>query len=317
MGRRAWVVVLGDVGRSPRMQYHAASLCKTVRGIGGRGAGVSGVMAQHPRSRHRLSKRASLPPPAPPPQPDFESVVLVGYPGAALVDELEAPLAAGRLRVAHLPPVPAWLARAPRQLALPLKALAQLAALLWLLLVVLPRPDVILLQLPPALPTMAVCRLAAWRHTARLVFDWHNFAYTLMALGMGARHPLVRARAGGVRGRGGGCLGLGLGLGGGHVARGRALMCCTAAAHALHQHPTNTRTVPPHPQPPPGDRCAWRRGTSGTGVALRTLRSASPHPCRPSWPPPAGASLRPCSTTAPPPPFAPPPCASGTSCCCA
>lgn len=29
---RAWVMVLGDVGRSPRMQYHASSLCKTVRG---------------------------------------------------------------------------------------------------------------------------------------------------------------------------------------------------------------------------------------------------------------------------------------------
>jgi hypothetical protein len=27
---RAWVVVLGDVGRSPRMQYHTSSLCKTV-----------------------------------------------------------------------------------------------------------------------------------------------------------------------------------------------------------------------------------------------------------------------------------------------
>ena len=29
--RRAWVMVLGDVGRSPRMQYHTSSLCKTVR----------------------------------------------------------------------------------------------------------------------------------------------------------------------------------------------------------------------------------------------------------------------------------------------
>lgn len=28
--RRAWVMVLGDVGRSPRMQYHTLSLSKTV-----------------------------------------------------------------------------------------------------------------------------------------------------------------------------------------------------------------------------------------------------------------------------------------------
>ena len=28
--RHVWVMVLGDVGRSPRMQYHTLSLCKTV-----------------------------------------------------------------------------------------------------------------------------------------------------------------------------------------------------------------------------------------------------------------------------------------------
>lgn len=74
------------------------------------------------------------------------------------------------------------------------KAVAQLAVLLYMLLYSLPRPDVLLLQLPPALPTMLVCWLAAARHRARLVFDWHNFAYTLMALGLGRRHPLVSAQ---------------------------------------------------------------------------------------------------------------------------
>lgn len=72
----------------------------------------------------------------------------------------------------------------------------QLLALLWMLLVRLPRPDVILLQLPPAIPTMLVCKLAALRHGARLVYDWHNFAYTLMAIGMGRRHPVVRGGSG-------------------------------------------------------------------------------------------------------------------------
>jgi beta-1,4-mannosyltransferase len=69
----------------------------------------------------------------------------------------------------------------------------QLFALLWMLLVSLPRPDVILLQLPPALPTMVACWAAARRHRARLVFDWHNFAYTLMGLTLGRGHPIVRA----------------------------------------------------------------------------------------------------------------------------
>lgn len=91
----------------------------------------------------------------------------------------------------HVPDTPCWLASLPSPLRLPFKALMQLMALLWMLLVALPRPDIILLQLPPALPTMLVCRLAALRHRARLVFDWHNFAYTLMAIGLGRRHPLV------------------------------------------------------------------------------------------------------------------------------
>ncbi len=87
---------------------------------------------------------------------------------------------------------PAWLSALPRLLQLPLKAFFQLIVLLWMLLLTLPRPHTILLQLPPALPTMAACHLAAVRHGARLVFDWHNFAYSLMAMGMGRRHVLVK-----------------------------------------------------------------------------------------------------------------------------
>ncbi|KAI3428089.1 hypothetical protein D9Q98_006472 [Chlorella vulgaris] len=149
---RCWVMVLGDVGRSPRMQYHASSLCKT---------------------------------------PGYE-VVLIGYSGAALIEELQQPLANGKLSLAYLPELPSLLRRLPRVLSLLTKALFQLLTLLWMLLFSLPRPDTILLQLPPALPTMLVCRLAAVRHGARLVFDWHNFAHTLMALGMGPGHPVVR-----------------------------------------------------------------------------------------------------------------------------
>lgn len=76
-----------------------------------------------------------------------------------------------------------------------LKAVLQLLVLLYMLLFGLPRPSTILLQLPPAIPTMLVCWLAAKWHRAKLVFDWHNFAYTLMAINMGRRHPLVGGRA--------------------------------------------------------------------------------------------------------------------------
>ena len=48
-----------------------------------------------------------------------------------------------------------------------------------------------LLQLPPTIPTMALCSLAAWWHHAKLIYDWHNFGYTLMMLSLGRGHWLV------------------------------------------------------------------------------------------------------------------------------
>ena len=61
----------------------------------------------------------------------------------------------------------------------------------------LPQPDVILLQIPPAIPTMLVCSIAARLRGARLVYDWHNFAHTIMAIsGLGERHPIVRVARG-------------------------------------------------------------------------------------------------------------------------
>ena len=55
----------------------------------------------------------------------------------------------------------------------------------------LPKPDTVLVQSPPAIPTLMICVMACWWHNAKLVIDWHNFGYTIMAMTMGRRHPLV------------------------------------------------------------------------------------------------------------------------------
>lgn len=82
--------------------------------------------------------------------------------------------------------------RLPRPLLLLLKPLLQALALLWVMLIRAERPDVVLLQLPPAMPTMAVVAFACWWHQgAKLIYDWHNFGYTLMAMSLGRRHWLV------------------------------------------------------------------------------------------------------------------------------
>lgn len=117
------------------------------------------------------------------------SVRVIALGGAAPLPQLaQSP----NVHFTLIQPPPSWLSRLPRLLFLACKALHQLLQLLWLLLVWLPRPDVILMQNPPAIPTMAVCWLAALRHKAHWAIDWHNFGYTILGLSMGPNHWLVR-----------------------------------------------------------------------------------------------------------------------------
>ena len=139
------VVVVGDVGRSPRMQYHARSL-----------AGRPGGGAVH----------------------------VVGLRGTP-------PLAA----LAAHPKVALRLFPAFGGLPLPLRLLWQAAALLWVLLFRCPGlgGGAVLVQNPPCIPAFAVARLATWLRGARLVIDWHNYGYSIMAVQRGGRRTrLVR-----------------------------------------------------------------------------------------------------------------------------
>jgi beta-1,4-mannosyltransferase len=56
----------------------------------------------------------------------------------------------------------------------------------------IPKPDLVLVQSPPALPTLPVVWLAARLRRARFVIDWHNLGYSILALRLGRRHPAVR-----------------------------------------------------------------------------------------------------------------------------
>jgi beta-1,4-mannosyltransferase len=143
-------VVLGDLGRSPRMQYHAEAL------------------AAH--------------------QVDVDVIACGG-------SAVHAELAAQPRITCHLLP-PARERALPRPLLLPaaaLRAAGQALRLVWLFLVVVRKPDVILVQNPPAVPTLFVALVAARLRGARLVVDWHNLAWAVLALGVGRRHPIVAA----------------------------------------------------------------------------------------------------------------------------
>jgi beta-1,4-mannosyltransferase len=58
-------------------------------------------------------------------------------------------------------------------------------------------PDTLLVQTPPAVPMLLVALVAARTGRTRLVVDWHNLGWSMLALRLrGVRHPIVRlARA--------------------------------------------------------------------------------------------------------------------------
>jgi beta-1,4-mannosyltransferase len=151
---RTAIVVLGDLGRSPRMQYHALALAVNegeVDLVGLEGAPVHAALTAEPRLRsHRLSDRA------------FGSRASQGRRRFVWMSAARASWQAGRL----------------------------LASLLQL-----PKPDVILVQNPPAVPTLAVAWMAAKLRGARLIIDWHNLSHTILAVKLGDDHRAVRALA--------------------------------------------------------------------------------------------------------------------------
>jgi beta-1,4-mannosyltransferase len=68
----------------------------------------------------------------------------------------------------------------------------RMAVRLWRTLRRLRKPDVVLVQDPPAFPTVTVARLALAKKGVRFVIDWHNIGYTVLRLRMGQWHPAVR-----------------------------------------------------------------------------------------------------------------------------
>jgi beta-1,4-mannosyltransferase len=50
----------------------------------------------------------------------------------------------------------------------------------------------VIVQNPPAFPTLAVTWFSLHRRGVRFVIDWHNLGYTLLQLRLGQWHPAVR-----------------------------------------------------------------------------------------------------------------------------
>ncbi|KAF5020510.1 hypothetical protein F66182_7473 [Fusarium sp. NRRL 66182] len=133
------ILVVGDVGRSPRMQYHALSVAKHGRNVD--------IIGYKETARH----------------PD-----LIGNP---------------RVTMYALPPQPEvirW-GTLPFFLNLPLKVLWQFWGLFRTLMYDAPPAKWIIIQNPPSIPTFHVALLVSFIRGSKLVVDWHNYGYTILA----------------------------------------------------------------------------------------------------------------------------------------
>ena len=145
--KRVCVMVLGDIGRSPRMQYHALSFAN------------SGYI-----------------------------VDLIGYGGSKPDRTL---LLNENIYIHYMAEPPEILKRLPRLVGYASKALYQ-AVLLCLRMCLIKRPQVILLQNPPSIPSMAIAWFVSRIRSCKFVIDWHNYGYSIMSLTLGERHKLVK-----------------------------------------------------------------------------------------------------------------------------
>jgi beta-1,4-mannosyltransferase len=74
----------------------------------------------------------------------------------------------------------------------PLKVLLQIWSL-WSTMAYKSRPAKwLLLQNPPSIPTLLIALIVCYLRGTRLIVDWHNFGYSILALKLGEGHPLVR-----------------------------------------------------------------------------------------------------------------------------
>ncbi|KAF5377245.1 hypothetical protein D9615_006405 [Tricholomella constricta] len=148
--RSVAIVVLGDIGRSPRMMYHAQSFAE------------NGFVTD-----------------------------IIGYGGSRPIPALER---LPKVQIHHLPEPPKLLrVSLPFILFAPVKVVHQVASILFVLLVQIAKPpEFILVQNPPTIPTLALVWLVGRIRGSKVIIDWHNLGYSILALKLGNKHPFVK-----------------------------------------------------------------------------------------------------------------------------
>jgi beta-1,4-mannosyltransferase len=138
--KHALVLVVGDLGHSPRMQNHVRELVD----LG-------------------------------------YSVDFVGFKESAVPIDLNHDC----INIVSIPKVKLQVDWIPKSILYPfqiiLKVAIEVIFLLWVGIFRLKKPQVILVQSPPVLPTLLIAPILSWWHRSRYIVDWHNVGYTLLA----------------------------------------------------------------------------------------------------------------------------------------
>lgn len=179
------VLVLGDFGRSPRMMYHAQSLVDhgwdtyvvaygDTAPIASLTAAGAGAAAAHP------GRPAAV-------KPSTGSAAEPGNGG----DDPKA--VKGRCHFHYLSPLTAllslplpWAARAA------IRLVHQCFAVLYIIWVQIPcHTEYIIVQTPPAIPTLMLVQIAAMVSGSKVVVDWHNTGWSVLAQRLGSFKGLM------------------------------------------------------------------------------------------------------------------------------
>lgn len=103
---------------------------------------------------------------------------LIGYKGSKLIISLTS---LSNIKLSYLSESPPLFV-----LAAPIKIMHQIAAILYTLVVKIPcTPEFIMVQNPPSIPTLPLVWLVGVIMGNKVIIDWHNLRYSVLALRFG------------------------------------------------------------------------------------------------------------------------------------
>ncbi|KZP30410.1 glycosyltransferase family 33 protein [Athelia psychrophila] len=115
---------------------------------------------------------------------------LIGYRGSKPSPTL---LSLPHIHFLYLSEPPKIVTRLPFILAAPIKIIHQICTILAALMVRVPHPpEFIMVQNPPSIPTLALVWLVGRLKGSKVIIDWHNLGYSILALKLGPDHIFVR-----------------------------------------------------------------------------------------------------------------------------